>query len=69
MLNEVSQLEKDKHYMFSFIWGIKIIVNGYIREGRRKVWEISQRETEHKHSRKRTRGDGSGGERGVGVNG
>ena len=22
MLSEVSQLEKDKHYMFSFIWGI-----------------------------------------------
>ena len=22
MLNEVSQSEKDKHYMFSFIWGI-----------------------------------------------
>ena len=22
MLSEVSQSEKDKHYMFSFIWGI-----------------------------------------------
>ena len=22
MLREISQLEKDKHYMFSFIWGI-----------------------------------------------
>ena len=22
MLSEISQLEKDKHYMFSFIWGI-----------------------------------------------
>ena len=22
LLSEMSQLEKDKHYMFSFIWGI-----------------------------------------------
>ena len=50
MLSEVSQSEKDKHYMFSFIWGIQIIVKGNIREGRRNVWEISERETEHKDS-------------------
>ena len=48
MLSEVSQSEKDKHYMFSFIWGIKIIVKGNVREGGRNVWEISERETERK---------------------
>ena len=50
MLSEISQSEKDKHYMFSFIWGIQIIVKGNRREGRRNVWEISERETEHKDS-------------------
>ena len=50
MLSEVSQSEKDKHYMFSFIWGIYTIVKGNRREGRRNVWEISERETEHKDS-------------------
>ena len=35
MLSEISQLEKDKHYMFSFIWGIQIILKGNRREGRR----------------------------------
>ena len=47
MLSKVSQSE-DKHCMFSFIWGIWIIVKGNIREGRRNEWEISERETEHK---------------------
>ena len=50
MLSEVGQSEKDKHCMFSFIWGIYIIVKGNIGEGRRNVWEISERETEHKDS-------------------
>ena len=50
MLSEVSQLEKDKHCMFSFIWGIWIIVKGNIREGRRNESEISERETERKDS-------------------
>ena len=50
ILSDVSQLEKDKHCMFSFIWGIYIIVKGNIGEGRRNVWEISERETEHKDS-------------------
>ena len=49
-LSEVSQSEKDKQCMFSFIWGILIIVKGNIREGRRNVWEISEREIEHKDS-------------------
>ena len=49
-LSEISQLEKDKHYMFSFIWGIEIIVKGNRRERRRSVWEISERETEHEDS-------------------
>ena len=51
MLSEVSQSEKDKHCMFSFIWGIWIIVKGNIREGRRNESEISERETEHKDSK------------------
>ena len=50
MLSEVGQSEKDKHCMFSFIWGIYIIVKGNIGEGRRNVWEISERETEHNDS-------------------
>ena len=37
--------------MFSFIWGIWIIVKGNIREGRRNESEISERETEHKDSK------------------
>ena len=28
MLSEISQLEKDKHYMVSFIWGIYKLVKG-----------------------------------------
>ena len=47
MLSEMSQSEKDKHCMFSFIWGIQIIVKGNRKEERRSVWEISERETEH----------------------
>ena len=45
MLSEISQSEKDKQCMFSFIWGIQIIVKGNRGEGRRNVWEISERET------------------------
>ena len=44
MLSDVSQSEKDKHCMFSFIWGIWIIVKGNIRDGRRNVWEITEKE-------------------------
>ena len=50
MLSEVSQSEKDKQCMFSFLWGIEIIVKGNIREWRRNVWEISERERDHKDS-------------------
>ena len=43
-------------------------MKGNIREGRRNVWEISERETEHK--RLLTLGSGGkGGERAVGVTG
>ena len=48
MLSEVSQSEKDKHYMFSFIWGILKIVKGSKGERRENKWEISETETEHK---------------------
>ena len=47
MLSEVSQSEKDKHYMVSFIWGIQKIVKGNKGEKRENEWEISVRETEH----------------------
>ena len=47
MLSEVSQSEKDKHYMVSFIWGIQKIVKGNKGERRKNEWEISERETEH----------------------
>ena len=33
MLSEVSQSEKDKHYMVSFIWGIQKIVKGIKQKG------------------------------------
>ena len=36
MLSVISQLEKDKHYMVSFIWGILKIVKGNKGE-RRKI--------------------------------
>ena len=41
MLNEVSQSEKDKHYMVSFI------MKGNRGERRENEWEISVRVTEH----------------------
>ena len=47
MLSEMSQSEKDKHYMVSFIWGTKKIVKGNKGERRENGWEISVRVTEH----------------------
>ena len=47
MLSEVSQSEKDKQYMVSFIWGIQKIVKGVKGERRENEWEISERVTEH----------------------
>ena len=47
MLSEVSQLEKNRHYMVSFTWGILKIVKGIIGEKRENESEISMRETEH----------------------
>ena len=47
ILSEMSQLEKDKHYMVSFIWGIYKIVKGNKGERRENEWEISVRITEH----------------------
>ena len=46
-------------------------MKGNIREGRRHVWEISERETDIKtpNSGKRTRAGGRGGGQGVGVPG
>ena len=34
MLSEISQLEKDKHYMVSFIWAIQKLVKGNKEERR-----------------------------------
>ena len=50
MLSEVSQLEKDKHYMVSFIWGIYKIVKGNEGERRENEWEISVRVTDMRDS-------------------
>ena len=47
MLSEVSQSEKDKHYMVSLIRGTQKIVKGIKEERRENEWEISERETEH----------------------
>ena len=47
MLSEISQSEKDKHYMVSFIWGIQKIVKGNKGKRRENEWEISERVTEH----------------------
>ena len=47
MPSEVSQSEKDKHCLVSFIWGIQKIVKGNKGERRQNEWEISERETEH----------------------
>ena len=47
MLSEITQSEKDKHYMVSFIWGIQKIVKGNKGKRRENEWEISERETEH----------------------
>ena len=57
MLSEVSQLEKDKYYMFSLIWGIYKIMKGIKRERRENEWKISERVTNHK--RLLTRGNGN----------
>ena len=46
MPSEVSQSEKDKHYMVSLVWGILKIVKGIKGERRENEWEISE-ETEH----------------------
>ena len=42
MLSEVSQLEKDKHYMVSFIWGKYIIVKGNKGKGEKMSENISE---------------------------
>ena len=45
MLSELSQLEKDNHYMVSLIQGIIIIVKGIIEEKRENKWEKLERVT------------------------
>ena len=45
MLSEISQSEKDKHYMVSFIRGVYNIVKVIIGERRENEWEISERVT------------------------
>ena len=47
VLSEISQSEKDKHYMVSFIQGIQKIVKGNKGERRENKWEILMRVTEH----------------------
>ena len=49
MLSEVSQLEGQTLCGLIHLGNLNI-VKGNIREGRRNVWEISERETEHKDS-------------------
>ena len=46
MLSEVSQLEKDKHYMASFIWREKNS-KGNKGERRKNEWNILGMETEN----------------------
>ena len=47
MLSEVSQFEKDNHYMVSLIQGIKETVKGIIGERRENDWEKLKRETNY----------------------
>ena len=42
MLSEVSQSEKDKHYMVSFIWGIQKLVKGNKGKGEKMSENISE---------------------------
>ena len=44
-LSEISQLEKDKHSMVSFVWGIERILTGIQGERREIEWERSVRVT------------------------
>ena len=47
MLSEVSQFEKDNHYMVSLIQGIKEKVKGIIGERRENDWEKLERVAKH----------------------
>ena len=42
MLSEISQSEKDKHYMVSFIWGIYKLVKGNKGKGEKMSENISE---------------------------
>ena len=42
MLSEISQSEKDKHYMVSFIWGIYKLVKGNKGKGDKMSENISE---------------------------
>ena len=47
MLSEISQSEKEKHYMVSLIQGTYKIVKGILRERRGTEWEKLERVTNH----------------------